>query len=103
MQPDTTATLATRYDEPCDERTDYAPFFDGLLAVAAGPLTDETGERIRNYVMGWLERHPLESFDRYSDRNYVRGEAQQRVVERLARGLQRRNELGGTRHELEAG
>ena len=29
-----------------------------------------------------------------------RGEAQQRVVERLARGLQRRNELGGTRHEL---
>ena len=54
MQPDTTATLATRYDEPCDERTDYAPFFDGLLAVAAGPLTDETGERIRNYVMGWL-------------------------------------------------
>lgn len=72
MQPDTTATLATRYDEPCDERTDYAPFFDGLLAVAAGPLTDETGARIRNYVMGWLERHPLESFDRYSDRNYVR-------------------------------
>lgn len=48
------------------------PVFDGLLAVAAGPLNNETGERIRNYVMGWLERHPLESFDRYSDRNYVR-------------------------------
>ena len=72
MQTEETATLATRYDEACDTRTEYRPFFDGLLAVAAGPLTQATGERIRDYVMPWLESHSLESFDRYSDRNYVR-------------------------------
>lgn len=73
MQNEETATLARRYDETCDTRTDYQPFFDELLAIATdGPLSPATGERIRDYVMPWLETHSLESFDRYSDRTYVR-------------------------------
>lgn len=65
--------LADRYDETCDTRTDYGPFFDGLLDIAtADTLGPRTGERIRDYVMGWLADHSLSSFDRYSDRNYVR-------------------------------
>ncbi|WP_273373314.1 cysteine dioxygenase [Alistipes megaguti] len=73
MRPEETATLATRYHEACDTRTDYQSFFDRLLAIATdAPLSPTTGERIRDYVMPWLESHSLESFDRYSDRNYVR-------------------------------
>ncbi len=73
MQTEETLTLATRYDEPCDTRTDYGDFFDELLTIATdGPLCHETGHRIRDYVMKWLGTHSLQSFDRYSDRNYVR-------------------------------
>ena len=73
MRSEETVTLAARYDEPCDTRTDYGVFFDELLTLAtAAPLGPATGERIRDYVMPWLETHPLGSFDRYSDRSYVR-------------------------------
>ena len=73
MRSEETVTLAARYDEPCDTRADYGTFFDELLTLAtAAPLGPATGERIRDYVMPWLETHPLGSFDRYSDRSYVR-------------------------------
>lgn len=65
--------LSARYDMPCETRTDYGPFFDGLLDVAtADKLGQQTGERISDYVMAWLAEHPLDAFDRFSDRDYVR-------------------------------
>lgn len=73
MQTCGTTIFATRCNEPCDTRTDYTPFFNTLLILANdGPLSEQTGERIRSFVMGWLADHPLDSFDRYSDRHYVR-------------------------------
>lgn len=51
----------------------YTEFFNGLKAVAcSGELDQPLGQRISDYVMQWLEDHPLDSFDRYSEERYVR-------------------------------
>ena len=59
-------------------REGYSDFFDGLLSVVLDgdgkPVVpvEETGSSLRTYVMKWLESHPLDGFNDYSDDSYIR-------------------------------
>ena len=51
----------------------YESFMDGLLNIVhSGPICESVGERIKSYVLDFVQNHPLDSFDCFSDETYTR-------------------------------
>ena len=45
----------------------YESFMDGLLNIVhSGPICESVGERIKSYVLDFVQNHPLDSFDCFS-------------------------------------
>ncbi|MFR4038465.1 MAG: hypothetical protein ACLTZT_12265 [Butyricimonas faecalis] len=46
----------------------YESFMNGLLNIVhSGPICESVGEQIKSYVLDFVQNHPLDSFDRFSD------------------------------------
>lgn len=46
----------------------YESFMGGLLNIVhSGPICEGVGEQIKSYVLDFVQNHPLDSFDRFSD------------------------------------
>ena len=66
-------TLAEDLQEASANTAEYGEFFTGLTGITdRKPVDDALGERIQDYVLGWLEGHPLTAFDDYSATAYRR-------------------------------
>ena len=51
----------------------YESFMGGLLNIVhSGPICEGVGEQIKSYVLDFVQNHPLDSFDRFSDETYMR-------------------------------
>ena len=51
----------------------YESFMNGLLNIVhSGPICEGVGEQIKSYVLDFVQNHPLDSFDRFSDETYMR-------------------------------
>ena len=51
----------------------YESFMNGLLNIVhSGPICESVGEQIKSYVLDFVQNHPLDSFDRFSDETYTR-------------------------------
>ena len=51
----------------------YESFMNGLLNIVhSGPICESVGEQIKSYVLDFVQNHPLDSFDRFSDETYMR-------------------------------
>ena len=51
----------------------YESFMNGLLNIVhSGPICESVGEQIKSYVLDFVQSHPLDSFDRFSDETYTR-------------------------------
>ncbi len=65
--------LSDRSDDKQTTADGYGDFFSNLLQITAGSECNNTlGEKLKKYVLEWLDKNPLDGFDEYSDQTYRR-------------------------------